>query len=77
LPNISFLTRAASSGASWPSAPNIGTLIECGGKRNAKTAFFLRAGPSLLILFLAAIDIQVSHNRNSSYACGTAVFINE
>jgi hypothetical protein len=27
--------------------------------------------------FIAAIEIQVSHNRNSSYACGTGVFVNE
>ena len=25
-------------------------------------------------LLIAAIEIQVSHNRNSSYGCGTAVF---
>jgi hypothetical protein len=30
-----------------------------------------------LFLLIAAIKIQVSHNRNSSYACGTVVFINE
>ena len=77
LPNISFLTRAASSGASWPSTSSFRTLIECCGKRNAKTAFLLLAGLPPLILPLAAIEIQVSHNRNSSYACGTAVFINE
>jgi hypothetical protein len=28
-------------------------------------------------LKLASIDIQVSHNRNSSYACRTAAFVNE
>jgi hypothetical protein len=32
---------------------------------------------TLVFLLIAAIKIQVSHNRNSSYACGTAVFINE
>jgi hypothetical protein len=30
-----------------------------------------------LFLLIAAMKIQVSHNRNSSYACGTGVFINE
>ena len=30
-----------------------------------------------LFLLIAAIKIQVSHNRNSSYACSTVVFINE
>jgi hypothetical protein len=32
---------------------------------------------TLVFLLIAAIEIQVSHNRNSSYACGTAVFIND
>jgi hypothetical protein len=48
---------------------------KCYGKRS--DTFLLLAGPSPLILLLAAIEIQVSHNLNSSYACGTAVFVNE
>jgi hypothetical protein len=44
---------------------------------HATAAFLLRAGRSPLILFLAAIEIQVSHNRDSSCACRTAVFVNE
>jgi hypothetical protein len=76
--------RKPAQGMAWrvpPSTPSFGHRSSAAEKRSAKTAFLLSLDYHLLLaaieIRVAAIEIQVSHNRNSSNACGTAVFVNE